>query len=205
MPFRTYATVLILAATTITVACGTDDSTDSGTASTTTAAMTTEDGATTDEATSTSAAQTNEESTTTTATAETTTTSDASTATSATGNSVPNACDVLTAEEFTAVMGSPSTSATINEGEPACEFAVTGKGIVVRLSVVGGMTADAIVSQVNPSEFKPVTGIGEKMYVSNEGRQAVMKSGDAGYQLTRWEGTVTADQLTELMRSIVAG
>lgn len=197
MPFRTYATVLVLAATAITGACGSDDSAESGATSTTTTTVTSEDVATSDEATTTSAPQASDEST--------TTSSDEMTTTSAASTTVPNACDVLTAEEFTAVMGSPSTSAAINEGEPACEFTVTGKGIVVRLSVVGGMSADAIVSQVNPSEFQEVSGIGEKMYVSSEGRQAVMKSGDLGYQLTRWEGTVTAAQLTELMRSIVAG
>lgn len=197
MPFRTYAAVLVLAAASFSAGCGSDDSTNTAAGSSTTAAVTTDDVATTEAATTTSAPQASDEST--------TTSSDEMTSTSAASTTVPNACDVLTAEEFTAVMGSPSTSAAINEGEPACEFTVTGKGIIVRLSVVGGMSADAIVSQVNPSEFQEVSGIGEKMYVSSEGRQAVMKSGDLGYQLTRWEGTVTAAQLTELMRSIVAG
>jgi hypothetical protein len=101
-------------------------------------------------------------------------------------------------------MGAPSTATTVNDGQPACEYKIAGGGTAVRLVVLTGMSADTATSGLNPSEFQPVTGIGEQLVVSSQGRQAVMKAGGVAYQLTRWEGTVTSAQLTELMRSIIA-
>ena len=62
------------------------------------------------------------------------------------------------------------------------------------------------VSQATPSEFSKVDGIGEDLVVSSTGRQANMRVGEQGYTLTQWSiNRLTADNLTELMRQIVAG
>lgn len=185
---RRIAAVLLASAATVALGagCSSDDATeDAGSADVSTTAATIADESTTTEAEA--------------------STVDETTTTAATATEAPDPCEALTAEEFGAVMGGPATATAVDDGEPACELRLDAGGPVLRLNVMTGMSAEMAVSQVDPMEFQPVEGIGEALVVSSEGRQAVMQTGGLAYRLTRWEGTVTPEQLQELMRSIVAG
>ena len=134
-----------------------------------------------------------------------TSTTMSSTETTTAGTTI-TACEVLTAEEFTVVTGSAVVATDVTTGEPGCEYGPEGGEAIARLVLTKGMSAEMAVTQFDPGEFQAVPGIGEALVVSSTGRQASMKVLDDGYTITTLTpGALTADQLTELMRSIVAG
>lgn len=117
-----------------------------------------------------------------------------------------DACDLITPEEFKAAANIDVTATPAPEGGPICDYTEVGGELIAKLNLTEGMAATMAVSQANPSEASKVDGIGEELVVSSTGRQANMRVGEQGYTLTQWSiNRLTADNLTELMRQIVAG
>ena len=191
----TAALALVLAVS----ACGSDEDTSS--ISSTTVAVdnttSTTEGATTDS----TVAETSPEST------ATTGMDDGASTTGTVGSmSGQDACDLITPEEFKAAANIDVTATPAPEGGPICDYTEVGGELIAKLNLTEGMAATMAVSQANPSEFSKVDGIGEELVVSSTGRQANMRVGEQGYTLTQWSiNRLTADNLTELMRQIVAG
>ena len=118
-------------------------------------------------------------------------------------------CEVLTAEEFSVATG---LTVTASDTGASCEYKDDKQRAIADLTVTGEPLNNSLVTMLldpgrTDGSVTEVPGIGERAVVISppEGRGFVLSAG-IGYQITKSFGgnPLTAEQMTEVLRSIVA-